>query len=179
MARKSATIAATIGGMTNFDPAHRTFVSYIDRTREYYRAQGYDAPYAWAHHGDAPFQKLAKPLSEMRIALVTTASPIVPDEESRPAKSVWSGDSVTPPEALFTDDLAWDKEATHTRDTGSFLPIAAGQRAAAAGRIAGLTPHYHGVPTEYSQRRTVGRDAPEILERLRQDGADAAVLVPL
>jgi hypothetical protein len=165
--------------MRNFDPAHRSFVSYIDRTREYYRAQGYDTPYAWAHNSDAPFRRLAKPLSEMRIALVTTASPVVADEETRPAKSVWSGDAATPPNALYTDDLAWDKEATHTRDTGSFLPIAAAQRAAAAGRIAGLTPRFHGVPTEYSQRRTVTRDAPEILERLRQDGADAAVLVPL
>jgi hypothetical protein len=35
------------------------------------------------------------------------------------------------------------------------------------------------VPTEYSQRATSERDAPEILRRCREDGADAALLVPL
>ncbi len=167
--------------MINRDPSHRSFVSYIDRTREYYRAQGYEKPYAWAQHDDAPFAELSKPLSEMTVALITTASPMREDDEetTRAPKQVWSGSSEHPPEALYTDDLAWDKEATHTRDTGSFLPIAAGHEAVRAGRIARLAPRFHGVPTDYSQRRTITRDAPEILERLRQDGADAAVLVPL
>jgi hypothetical protein len=35
------------------------------------------------------------------------------------------------------------------------------------------------VPTEYSQRRTIEQDAPEILRRCREDEADAALLVPL
>jgi hypothetical protein len=35
------------------------------------------------------------------------------------------------------------------------------------------------VPTEYSQRRTREQDAPEILRRSREDGADAALLVPM
>ncbi len=39
---------------------HRSFVSYIDRSREYYAAQGYDRPYAWAHHDDVPFTPLAE-----------------------------------------------------------------------------------------------------------------------
>ena len=44
----------------------RTFVSYIDRTREFYAAQGYDKPYRWARNAQVPFAKLAKPLSECR-----------------------------------------------------------------------------------------------------------------
>jgi len=35
------------------------------------------------------------------------------------------------------------------------------------------------VPTEYSQRRTTERDAPEILRRCREDGVEAALLAPL
>ena len=44
---------------------HRSFVSYIDRTREYYAAQGYGRPYRWAHHASVPFANLEKPLAEL------------------------------------------------------------------------------------------------------------------
>jgi D-proline reductase (dithiol) PrdB len=50
---------------------------------------------------------------------------------------------------------------------------------AAEGLFAGLTARFHGVPTEYSQRKTKTEDAPEILARVRDDGADAAILCPL
>ncbi len=42
-----------------------------------------------------------------------------------------------------------------------------------------LAARFHGVPTDYSQRRTLENDAPEILERCREDGVDVALLVPL
>ena len=162
---------------------HRTFVSYIDRTREYYGAQGYEKPYVWARNTGAPFAKLAKPLAQCRVALVTTASPWREDKPVdgvlRGNKQVWSGPTDAPPERLFTDDLSWDKEATHTRDVESFLPIRRLQELAAQGRIGSLAPRFHGVPTDYSQRRTIEQDAPEILARCREDGVDVVLLVPL
>ena len=51
----------------------RSFVSYIDRSREYYAAQGYTKPYAWPHYDEVPFHLLRKPLAECRVGLVTTA----------------------------------------------------------------------------------------------------------
>ena len=97
----------------------------------------------------------------------------------RGSKQVWSGPTDAPPERLFTDDLAWDKEATHTRDVESFLPIRRLQELASAGRIGRVAKRFHGVPTDYSQRRTIEQDAPQILERCREDGVDVALLVPL
>jgi hypothetical protein len=162
---------------------HRSFVSYIDRTREYYGAQGYERPYAWAHHTDAPFAPLPKPLAACRVTVITTASPWREEKPVdgvlRGAKQVWSGPTATPPTRLFTDDLAWDKQATHTRDVESFLPLARLAELAAEGRIGGLAARFHGVPTDYSQRRTLEQDAPEILSRCRADGVDVALLVPL
>jgi len=162
---------------------HRSFVSYIDRTREFYAAQGYPEPYVWARHADAPFAALAKPLAKCRVALITTASPwqegAPVDGVLRGGKQVWSGSTNAPPERLFTDDLAWDKEATHTRDVESFLPIRRLQDLAARGRIGGVSLRFHGVPTDYSQRRTREQDAPEILARCREDLVDVALLVPL
>ncbi len=162
---------------------HRTFVSYIDRTREYYGAQGYAKPYVWARHTEAPFAPLTKPLAQSRVAVITTASPWREEQPVegvlRGAKQVWSGDSAAVPERLYTDDLAWDKAATHTRDVASFLPLARLKECAAAGRIGSLSPRFHGVPTDYSQRRTLQQDAPEILARCRADAVDVALLVPL
>lgn len=163
--------------------AHRTFVSYIDRTREFYLAQGYENPYRWARFDEVPFTRPAKPLSECRVTVITTASPFHdrPPEDGvlRGAKQVWSGPTDATPERLYTDDLAWDKEATHTDDVESFVPIRSLRTLADAGRIGGLAARFHGVPTDYSQRRTIEQDAPEILGRCREDGVDVALLVPL
>ena len=150
-------------------------VRYIERTREYYRALGYAKDYVWAQHDEVPFVRLAKPLSASRIALITTASPA----DFRGIKQVWSGPVSPPPARLFTANLAWDKESTHTDDRESFLPIDAASKLAAEGVFAGLTARFHGVPTEYSQRKTTEEDAPQVLRRLRDDGADAAILCPL
>ncbi len=169
--------------MTRMDPAERVFVSYIDRTREFYLAQGYEKPYRWAHFEAVPFVRLPKPLTECRLTLVMTASPHHDgppvDGVLRGAKAVWSGPMASPPERLYTDDLAWDKEATHTLDIESFLPIGRLQAFATEGRIHELARRFHGVPTDYSQRRTLEEDAPEILRRCREDGVDAALLVAL
>lgn len=155
-------------------------VRYRERTRDYYRALGYANDYVWAHFDDVPFARLDRSLAEARIALVTTAGP--PGGYERDAQGqrhVWSGDVVSPPDNLFTANLAWDKESTHTDDRGSFLPIEVAGALASEGRFAGLAARFHGVPTEYSHRKTLTEDAPEILARLRADGADAAILCPL
>ena len=64
-------------------------------------------------------------------------------------------------------------------DVESFLPLAALRSLIGEGRIGSLTRRFHGVPTDYSQRRTIEQDAPEILARCREDAADIALLVPL
>ena len=150
-------------------------IRYMERTRQYYRALGYANDYVWATFDDVPFTPLPRPLSELRIALITTASPADFDGTKR----VWSGAVSPPPSRLFTYNVAWDKESTHTDDRASFLPIEAASELAREGIFAGLTARFHGVPTEYSQRKTRERDAPEILARVREDGADAAMLMPL
>ena len=154
-------------------------VRYIDRTREYYRALGYDKDYVWAHHEEVPFVRLARPLREARIGLVTTAHP--PDKSNHDEKGVrhvWSG-NVDPLPELNTDNLAWDRESTHTRDRESFLPIEAVQGWIREGLVGELAPRFHGAPTGYSQKKTNEVDAPEILKRLREDRVDAVLLSAL
>lgn len=161
------------------DPTHPTFVSYIDKSREYYAARGYANPYRWAHFDEVPFSALRRPLSESAVTLITTAHHIPTAGETPSLRNVYSLPSDPIPAALSTDGLFWDRLATHTDDLDSYCPLHRLQEYAREGRIGQLAPRFHGVPTEYSQRLTRERDAPEALRRCRADGAAAAILVPL
>ena len=68
----------TPDGQLGFAPDDDAPIPYMARTREYYQAIGYTTPYRWAHYVDAPFQPLRKPLSQSRVAIVTTAAPFDP-----------------------------------------------------------------------------------------------------
>lgn len=160
--------------MNNHEP-----IRYIERTRQYYRALGYSNDYVWARFDDVPFARLRLPLARARIGVVTTAGP--PGGYPRDAKGwrhVWSGETGQQPARLATD-MAWDRDSTHTDDVGTFLPIDVLKELVTAGTIGGLAARFLGVPTEYSQRKTSEQDAPQVLQRLRDDGADAAILCPL
>ena len=50
-----------------------SYVRYIDRTKAYYKAEGYEKPYQWANFDTVPFTPLKKPLAESRVALVSTS----------------------------------------------------------------------------------------------------------
>lgn len=162
--------------------SHRSFVSYIDRSREYYAAQGYSKPYAWPHYDEVPFTPLPKPLARCRVGLVTTAGkpkPASPMEAILYRREMYAEPAVPPPAALYTDDLFWDKKATHTKDVDSFLPLGRLAEAARSGRIGSASPRFYGVPTDYSQARTIDLYGPQILKWCREDGVDAAVLFAL
>jgi len=161
---------------------YRSFVSYIDRSREYYAAQGYERPYAWACHKDVPFARLPKPLSECRIGLVTTAGQPTTGVAIGMGlfkRELYAVPSDPPPERLFTDDLSWDKQATHTDDIDSFLPVHRLAECAASSRIGSASPRFYGAPTDYSQGRTRERTAPRILEWCEEDRVDAVLLSAL
>ncbi len=160
----------------------RSFVSYIDKSREYYAAHGYDTPFGWSAHNDAPFTPLQKPLSESRIGLVTTSYFLPSDFVYRVPSDlprVPMAKAIDEVEGLDNEHLSWAKDETNTDDLGSFLPIAQMQRLAKEGRIGSLSPRYYCIPTQYSSRVTERKDAPQILDWMREDDVDLAVMVPL
>ena len=161
------------------DPTHHTFVSYIDKSRDYYAARGYGNPYRWAHFEEVPFVTVQRALSQSVVTLITTAHLIPAEGETPSLHTVYSVPSDDPPARLSTDGLFWDRNATHTEDLDAYFPVHRLQELVREGRIGRLARRLHGVPTEYSQRLTQERDAPDVLRRCREDGADAAILVPL
>lgn len=161
---------------------YRSFVSYMDRSREYYAAQGYDKPYAWPHYDDVPFTPLRKPLSECRVGLVTTAGlpkPADPMAAMMYRREMYAQPSFPPPSSLYTDDLFWDKKATHTKDVDSFFPVNHLAQYARSGRIGSASPRFYGALTDYSQSRTIKLCAPRILKWCREDDVDAVILLAL
>ncbi len=160
--------------------SYRSFVSYIDRSREYYAAQGYSQPYAWAHFQDVPFAPLPKPLSQCRVGLVTTAGREGIEGASLGLNREFYAMAADPaPTGIYTNHLFWDKKATHTDDPDSYLPLNRLTGYAAEGRIGSVSPRFYGAPTDYSQGRTMNMAAPQILEWCRQDGVDAVLLSAL
>jgi D-proline reductase (dithiol) PrdB len=162
-------------------------IAYMQRTRDYYAGLGYGAPYEWAHHGDAPFHALTRPVAQARIALITTAAPHQPGKGDQgpgapynaAAKfyQVYSGDSAQDPD-LRISHVAIDRAHTTGEDQRAYFPLALIRDFARAGRIGAVAPRFHGAPTNRSQRATLEVDGPEIVARCRGDGADAAILVP-
>lgn len=152
-------------------------IGYMARTRRYYEAQGFEKPYAWAHFDDIPFTPVDKPVSDSTLVLITTMA--LYDRDASEVRQVSSGSTLEAPARLFGDDLSWDRTATHLEDRGSYFPIDALHELVRQGRVGALAERFHCAPTEYSQRRTRQADAPEILTRCREDGADIALLVPI
>jgi hypothetical protein len=64
------------------------------------------------------------------------------------------------------------------QDSNCWFPLAAAKRASAKGRFQSLSKHFYGLPTNRSQRHTLEIDAPLILNKLRDDHVDVAVLIP-
>ena len=176
-----------IDALLGFAPDYDSPVPYMQRTREYYKAIGYTTPYRWAHYIDAPFTPLKKPLSQSRVTVVTTAAPYQPDKGDQgpgaayngSAKfyTVYSGDTSVDHD-LRISHIGYDRIHTTATDIGTWFPLPALRRAAAAGRIGAIAPRFHGAPTNRSHRVTIETDAPEMLARVREDKADLAIVVP-
>ena len=176
-----------IDALLGFAPDYDCPVPYMKRTRDYYTAIGYTTAYRWAHYLDAPFTPLNKPLSQSRVAIVTTAAPYQPDKGDQgpgaayngSAKfyAVYSGDTSVEHD-LRISHIGYDRIHTTATDSNAWFPLHALRRAAAAGRIGAIAPRFHGTPTNRSHRVTIETDAPEMLARLREDKADVALVIP-
>ena len=170
-----------------FAPAPDEPIPYMQRTREYYRAIGYDTPYRWAHNSDTPFQPLKKPLAQSRVTIVTTAAPFDPakGDQGPGAKynggakffQVYAGDT-SKEHDLRISHIAYDRTHTTAEDMNTWFPLRELLRFAHEGRIGEVASNFLGLPTNRSQRATIETDAPEILARCKEDKVDATVLVP-
>ncbi|MCP4620849.1 MAG: glycine reductase [Bradyrhizobium sp.] len=180
-------MAAPSDDQLGFAPDDDAPLGYMARTRDYYAAIGYDAPYRWAHYTSAPFQPLKKPLKNSRVAIITTAAPFDPAKGDQGPGAAYNGGAkfytvydgdTSKAHDLRISHIAYDRTHTSAEDPGTWFPLPQLLRLAREGRIGEVAPRFFGAPTNRSHRVTIDTDAPEILRRCREDGVDAAVLVP-
>jgi hypothetical protein len=171
-----------MSGETTTGAERQDHVRYIDKTRAYYEAEGYGKPYEWAHFDDipfAPFAGVGKPLSRCRVGVVTTSEMVRRDVEvgpDDPRRLVYALPTDIPVERLRSRKAAYDRYATTLDDVDSYLPLTHLHRLVAEGVIGAVAPRFQVIHSEYSQRKTLTVDAPEILGQMREDGVDVAVL---
>jgi D-proline reductase (dithiol) PrdB len=161
-------------------------IRYIERTRDWYLALGYENPYRYAHFDDVPFQPLGRPLADSVVTLVTTAAPYQPGKGPQgPAAPLNAAVKFYVPYIADTardHDLriahvAIDRKHTSMEDSRCWFPLPLMRQLAREGRFR-LAPRFHGAPTNRSQRYTLEVDVPLIVQRCREDGVDAVLLVP-
>jgi D-proline reductase (dithiol) PrdB len=160
---------------------------YMERIRNYYQILGYGAPYEWAQHDDVPFASPQKPLSEMRIGIVTTAAPFQPGKGDQGPRAPYNGapkffqvyaEAIDPFPDLRIAHIAIDRAHTTASDIASYFPLAALMKLAAAGYIGSVSPRFYGLPTNRSKRTTRDIDSKALLAFCQEDHVDAVVLVP-
>ncbi|MGE0225460.1 MAG: hypothetical protein AB7F35_24385 [Acetobacteraceae bacterium] len=169
-----------------FAVEHDVPIPYIRRISTYYQTLGYGKPYRWAQYTDVPFTPLKKPLSESRLALVTTAAPYQPDKGDQgpgaPYNSaakfykVYTQGIEGEPDTRVSH-IGIDRKHTTAEDSRTWFPLAQLNRLASEGRFKDLAPEFIGAPTNRSQKVTIEQDCVDILSHVRRMQADVAVIV--
>jgi len=162
-------------------------ILYIDRTRSYYLGLGYETPYVWAHYLEVPFSPLKKLLNQSTLGLITTAAPFKAENGPQGPGAPYNAtakfyqpfqQAIDGKIDLRIAHVGIDRQNANMEDSSCWFPLAAAKKAVEKGRIKAISPHFYGLPTNRSQRHTLEIDAPLILEMLRADQVDVAVLIP-
>ena len=130
----------------------------------------------------APFRPPGKPLSALRLSIVTTAG-----LHRRGDRLFDPGDQtyrVIPSDTRTADiiqshtSLGFDR-APIMRDLNISFPIDRARELVARGDLGGLAPAcYSFMGAQRDTRRMEGETGPEVAARLRAEGADAALITP-
>ena len=129
-----------------------------------------------------PFVRLAKPLAACRVTIVTTAGlhrrgdpPFGPGEQTYRVIPV-----DTPPADIIQShtSLGFDRVAI-MRDLNISYPIDRLRELVERGQLGGLAPNgYSFMGAQRELTRIEGETGPEVARRLRDDGADVALMTP-
>jgi D-proline reductase (dithiol) PrdB len=152
-------------------------IAYIQRTRERYARF---PPYRWAVHTDAPWTPLARPLTESRLALVSSGGFYLEDQP--PFSEGDASIRLIPKDADPRDFRIYHhgyRDDDADRDPNCVFPLARLRELEAAGVIGALAEEAVSFVTLYSARRETEERAPRVVAALQAQRADAALFVPV
>lgn len=167
--------------------AHQPPLAYLQRIKDYYLALGYEEPYRWATYEDVPFTQLSRPLSQAKIAIVTTAAPFQTDKGDQGPGAAYNGSAKffsayaaptqTEPD-LRISHIAIDRVHTTAEDQGTYFPLKALKKLATSGEIGPIAPRFFGLPTNRSHKTTIDVDCQQIVKFCLEDKVDGVILAP-
>jgi D-proline reductase (dithiol) PrdB len=143
--------------------------------------------YRWRRIDPVPWVPLRRPLSESRLALVSSAGLVLPDQEPFAANLAGGDGSFReiPAEvdlSILIDthrSQSFDHEPMH-RDPNLALPLDRARELVERGRIGSLNRrHLSFMGSITAPGRLIRFHAPEAARRMVQDGVDVALLVPV
>jgi len=143
--------------------------------------------YRWRRIDPTPWAPFTKPLTAARVALVSTAGMVLPDQEpfddhfrgGDPSYRVIPGDA-DPRQLLETHRSDSFDRAGLAADANLAFPLDRLREMAAVGEIGEVAPrHLSFMGSQTAVGRLVKQTAPEAAELLVADRVDAALLVPI
>ncbi|MBT3535978.1 MAG: hypothetical protein HN478_19000 [Rhodospirillaceae bacterium] len=158
-------------------------VEYMKTIREKYSKLGYD-PYGWHKAEDSPpWTPLAKPLSDCKIGMMSTAGTYVAGQEAYFYKDDTSHriiPSATPMEGLRFSHLTENYLPDARRDPNCAFPLEPLRTLADEGVIGSVADNvFSCMGAVYSKRRVDEELAPAMYEAFAREGVEVAYLVPL
>jgi D-proline reductase (dithiol) PrdB len=157
-------------------------VDYIARTRARYDALGYPA-YRWVEsEGAPPWTPVRKPLSRSRLVLIGSGGVYRVGQKAfhfRDDASFRVIDSRTPKDELRVSHFAYDLRDARA-DPDVVFPLDTLRGLVAEGRLGALCAQaFAFMGGIYSARKVREELAPALVERVRDQRADLALLVPV
>ncbi len=158
-------------------------VEYMRTIEERYGRLGY-APYQWYHaEGPPPWTPLAKPISEGRLGVLSTAGAYVAGQVAYFYKDDTSTRAIAKDTAVERMRFAHITEhylPDARRDPNCVLPLEPLRRLEAMGVVGEVADElYSCMGGVYSQRRVREEMAPEMARLFQAQEVDAALLIPL
>lgn len=154
-------------------------VHYIEQVRLHFPDH---PPYQWSTYETSPLTPLSKPLSQSRIALISSSGVYRKDQApfgDEKNDLTWREipTDVDPADLRISH---YSKNAKAVTDVNTVFPVQRLGELAADGFIGGLaSPAFTFMGRIFMRTRLQKEMAPALLERLRAQAADAALLIPV
>jgi len=158
-------------------------VNYMQAIKARYESLGY-TPYRWFEaDSPPPFMPLAKPLADSRMGLLSTSGAYALGQRAYHYKDDTSIRALS--SAMDVADLRFSHITENylvdaKRDPGCILPLAQLRALRAEGAVGSLASRvFSCMGGVYSQRRVREETAPAVLDAMRAEGVDCALLVAM
>lgn len=175
-------IAKTSLKVRNLEKAKRP-VAYIDMVTQRYTALGYE-PYRWFRaETDPPWTPLPKPMSQIRLGVLTTSGCYKAGQVAFHYKDDTSIRRIpidTGSEDLRFSHLTENYLVDARQDPECLVPLTALRKLRDEGAVGALTDDILScMGGIYSQRRVRDELIPQVETAFREQGAEAALLIPM